>query len=100
MRTKGANQGSTGSDYGGQGCSVAVPRYEYNNLVYKLNLTQQWRRSVWKSDEPIATAAAPDAAAGPRYMLTRDAPYTTPSDGMIMLHHVRRFNRHERNDLI
>jgi hypothetical protein len=79
------------SDYGGQGCSVAVPRYEYNNLVYKLNLTQQWRRSVWKSDELIATAAAPDAAAGLRYMMTRDAPYTTPSDGMIMLHHVRRF---------
>lgn len=35
------------SDYGGQGCSVAVPRYEYNNIVYKLNLTQSWRRDLW-----------------------------------------------------
>jgi hypothetical protein len=24
--------------YGGRGCAVAVPRYEYNNLVFKLDV--------------------------------------------------------------
>jgi hypothetical protein len=27
-------------DYGGVDCAIAVARYEYNNLVYKLDVTQ------------------------------------------------------------
>jgi hypothetical protein len=27
-------------EYGGQGCGVAVPRYEYNNLVFRLDVDQ------------------------------------------------------------
>jgi hypothetical protein len=25
-------------EYGGRGCAVAVPRYEYNNLVFRLEV--------------------------------------------------------------
>ena len=32
--------------YGGRGCAVAVPRYEYNNLVFKLDVERLAARTA------------------------------------------------------
>lgn len=35
---KGTDRACAFDEYGGGGCAVAVPRYEYNNLVFRLEV--------------------------------------------------------------